>query len=262
MPEGLEVELYRRAAGAALGRPIARIDLPVPAYVRGGHDPVEISTVLVGDAFTAARRRGKLLLLDAASGVLGLRFGMTGRLIVDGHAAIERLEYASDRDDPSWDRLVVTFGDGGALRLRDQRRLGSVELDPDEDALGADVFAVDGSDLGRILSRSSRPLKARLLDQSQLAGLGNLLVDEILWRASLDPTRPADSLNAVERRRLLRHLRATLEELLARGGSHTGDLHEQRHPGGRCPRDGAPLTSRRVGGRTTYACTYHQRAQD
>ncbi len=262
MPEGIEVELYRRAALVALGRPIASVRIPVAAYVRGGSDRREIEARLVGEGFTGARRRGKLLLLDSPGVVLGLRFGMTGRLIVDGAAPVERLEYASDRDDRAWDRLVVTFGDGGTLRVRDQRRLGSVELDPDEGALGVDAFEVQGSQLASILATSSRPLKARLLDQARIAGLGNLLVDEILWRASLDPRRPASSLTSPERRRLLRHLRATLDELLRRGGSHTGDLQEQRHRDGVCPRDGAPMKRHRVGGRTTYACSVHQRAQD
>ena len=154
------------------------------------------------------------------------------------------------------------FADGGSLRVRDQRRLGSAEVDPDEDELGVDLFSVTGADLTRILGSSTRPLKARLMDQSQLAGLGNLLTDEILWRASLAPERPADSLDTNERRRLLHHLRRTVRQLLERGGSHMGDLQDERHPDGRCPRDGAPLRRCTVGGRTTYACSDHQRARD
>lgn len=261
MPEGLEIEIYRRAADACLDRRIAKVTVPEPAFVRNG--PVaEIEAALVGERFVAARRRGKLLILDTDDHRLGLRFGMTGRLIVDGEAPIERLEYSSGRDDVAWDRLIVGFDDGGAFRIRDQRRLGSVELDPDEDALGVDVFEVTGAQLGEILRTSSRPLKARLMDQTVLAGLGNLLTDEILWRASLHPERPADSLTAADRRRLLHHIRRTLPQLLARGGSHMGDLQDQRHPDGVCPKDGAVLSRRTVGGRTTYACSLHQRAQD
>ena len=135
-------------------------------------------------------------------------------------------------------------------------------LDPDEAELGVDLFDVTGGDLTRILGSSTRPLKARLMDQAQIAGLGNLLTDEILWRASLDPERPADSLGAAERRRLLHHLGRTVRLLLDRGGSHMGDLQDERHPDGRCPRDGALLRRCTVGGRTTYACPDHQRAQD
>lgn len=264
MPEGLEIELYRRAAEAALGREIAEVTVPVAAFVRNG-SAAGLRDALVGRRFGVARRRGKLLMLDAGDteGVtLGLRFGMTGRLIVDDDAIIEQLEYSSGRNDEAWDRLIVDFVDGGSLRVRDQRRLGSAELDPDEGELGVDLFEVSGADLTRVLGSSTRPLKSRLMDQAQLAGLGNLLTDEILWRASLDPERPADSLDAAERRRLLHHLQRTVRLLLDRGGSHMGDLQDQRHPDGRCPRDGAPLRRRTVGGRTTYACPDHQRAQD
>jgi formamidopyrimidine-DNA glycosylase len=101
-------------------------------------------------------------------------------------------------------------------------------------------------------------LKARLLDQSRVAGLGNLLVDEILWRSGLDPARPAESLTPAEHRRLHRHLRTGVEDLLQRGGSHTGHLQPARVRGGRCPRDGTELLRRTVGGRTTYSCPVHQ----
>lgn len=264
MPEGLEIELYRRAAEAALDREIAGLTAPVAAFVRNG-SVAGMGDALVGRRFGTARRRGKLLLLDTTDAegvVLGLRFGMTGRLIVDDDAVIEQLEYSSDRNDEAWDRLIIEFVDGGSLRVRDQRRLGSAELDPDEDELGVDLFEVTGGDLTRILGSSTRPLKSRLMDQTQIAGLGNLLTDEILWRSSLDPQRPAAGVDTSERRRLLHHLRRTVRLLLERGGSHMGDLQDQRHPDGRCPRDGAPLRRCTVGGRTTYACPDHQRAQD
>lgn len=264
MPEGLEVELYRRAAEGALDRTIVDVTVPVAGFVRNG-SVQDLRDALVGRRFGAARRRGKLLLLDGdhvEGATLGLRFGMTGRLIVDDDAVIDRLEYSSDRNDPAWDRVIVGFDDGGSLRVRDQRRLGNVELDPDEGELGVDLFDVTAADLTRILGSSARPLKARLMDQAQLAGLGNLLTDEILWRASLHPERRSDGLDATERRRLLHHLRRTVRLLLARGGSHMGDLQDQRHPDGTCPRDGARLRRCAVGGRTTYACPDHQRAQD
>ena len=95
--------------------------------------------------------------------------------------------------------------------------------------------------------------------QSRIAGLGNLLTDEALWRADLDPARPARSLDPDEVRRLHRTIRSTLRTLQRRGGSHTGDHMEARHPGGLCPRDGTPLVIRQVGGRTTYSCPSHQR---
>jgi formamidopyrimidine-DNA glycosylase len=260
VPEILEVELYRRLAATVLGRPIVAVDAPDPWFLKGGLTADALAEVLTGRAFATDRRIGKLLLLDVADGpTVGLRFGMTGVLEVDGGRAIERLEYASARRDPAWDRVTVHFADGGDLRLRDPRRLGAVELDPDESRLGADALTVTPGALRRALVGSRAPLKARLLDQARLAGVGNLLADEILWRAGLDPARPAGSLSPAELRRLHRHVRTTLDDLLARGGSHTGDLMAARVRGGTCPRDGAPLRRRAIGGRTTYSCSRHQR---
>jgi formamidopyrimidine-DNA glycosylase len=96
------------------------------------------------------------------------------------------------------------------------------------------------------------------MDQARVAGVGNLLADEILWRAGLDPERPAGSLTPNELRRLHRHLGPTIRRLLERGGSHTGDLQPHRAAGGTCPRDGEPLVRRTVGGRTTWSCPRHQ----
>ena len=100
------------------------------------------------------RRRGKLLLLDTSDDgpTLGLRFGMTGVLELDGVAAIDGLEYSSHRKDPAWERFAVHFDDGGALRLRDPRRLGGVELDPEEERLGPDAGDVSVAQLTAILA--------------------------------------------------------------------------------------------------------------
>ncbi len=255
----LEVEQYRQLAATTLDRPIVGVEAPDPWFLKRGLDAATVAGALIGRSFDAARRIGKLLLLDVADGpTLGVRFGMTGALFVDGIPAIARLEYTRELSDPRWDRLVVHFVDEGALCVRDPRRLGGVELDPDESRLGIDASLVTVSRLRDLLGTSTAPLKARLLDQSRLAGVGNLLADEILWRAGLDPARPAGSLSAAEVRRLQRHLRATLAELTGRGGSHTGDLQAMRRPDGVCPRDGTPLLRRTIGGRTTYSCPRHQ----
>jgi formamidopyrimidine-DNA glycosylase len=258
MPELLEVEQYRRLAEHAVGRRIVDVHAPDAWYLKGGLDAAAVRAALVGERIVAARRRGKLLLLDTDGGAtVGLRFGMTGRLLVDGRAAIERLEYSSGRDVTAWDRFTLRFGRGGELRMRDPRRLGAVELDPDEEALGPDATAVTRGQLAGIL-QSEAPVKARLMDQRRLAGLGNLLADEILWRTGIDPARPARSLDPTEITRLHRHLRRTLDQLEGRGGSHMGDLQAQRQRGGTCPRDGALLARRTIGGRTSYSCPAHQ----
>lgn len=257
MPEGIEIEIYRRAADAVVGRRVASVSC-FEGYAWGGASTDDVMTALHGATISGTRRIGKLLLLDGDQLTVGLRFGMTGRLLVDGDAPIGELLYSTTRPDPTYLRFQIEFAEGGSLGIVDPRRLGGVELEPDEAALGPDVFAIAAEELAPALEGGRGPLKARLLDQARVAGIGNLIADEALWRAGLAPTRPAGSLSADE----IQHLAATLAEtvalLFARGGSHTGDLQEQRHRDGVCPRDGVLLSRTQVGGRTTYWCGEHQ----
>jgi formamidopyrimidine-DNA glycosylase len=259
VPELLEVETYRQLAESALGRTIAAVASPDAWFLKGGVSGPTLSRSLVGRRFVAARRIGKLLLLDVDAGpTVGIRFGMTGTLIVDDRAGVDQMRYAPKRRDPVWDRWTVRFGDGGTLVVHDPRRLGGVLLDPDVSALGPDAFAIGRAQLAATLQESRAPLKARLLDQAKVAGIGNLIADELLWRAGLSPLRPSDSLTPNEVRRLHANLARTLADLTRDGGSHTGDLMEERRTGGRCPRDGHELTRSTVGGRTSWWCPGHQ----
>ncbi len=290
VPEILEVETYRRQAEKLLGRRVADVIADDDLYLKGATTPETLSRALVGRQVAAVRRRGKLLLLDfedppTTSGVairasesegedsspvdvrsqtnspgvtLGIHFGMTGRLVVDGDVAIDRLLYTSGEHRPEYARFALLFDGGGELVVSDPRRLGRVELDPDESQLGPDAMELTRSQLVEALDDSKAALKSRLLDQSRIAGLGNLLVDDILWRAGIDPHRQAGSLDSEEIDRLLTAIRESLAELGARGGSHTSDLHAERHEGGHCPLDGAELRKDVIGGRTTYWCPQHQ----
>jgi len=259
VPELIEVETYRRAAEAVVGRTVADVDAPDAWFLKRGASPSLVTDAAAGARVESADRHGKVLLLPLSSGVvLGLRFGMTGRLVVDGGAPIGALEYSSARFDPAWERFGLRFRGGGSLVVSDARRLGGVELDPDTGLLGPDASTITAPQLRCALDGSAAPLKAALLDQHRVAGLGNLLVDETLWRSGLDPARPAGGLDAPEVRRLAGRIRSTVSDLSARGGSHTGDLQDERHRGGRCPRCGEELTRRTLGGRTTYSCPRHQ----
>jgi formamidopyrimidine-DNA glycosylase len=262
LPEGIEVEQARRLVEArALGRRIAGVDAPDAWYLKRGVTAAALDAALPKHRFTAARRRGKLLLLDTdrAGPTLALHLGMSGRVLIDGEAAGDPLIYGTNRENPVWHRFTVRFADRGSLALRDPRRLGGVELGPDEERLGPDAFTVTPAHLDHVLTRSRAPVKAVLMDQSRIAGLGNLLTDEALWRAGIDPARPARELDRAERRRLHRAIGRTLTVLLERGGSHTGDHMAQRVLGGVCPKDGTPLERRTVAGRTTFSCPQHQR---
>src|SRR5205085_6409879 len=178
---------------------------------------------------------------------------------IDGHSGVDELLYAPRLALDKWDRFGLRFTDGGELRMQDPRRLGGVELDPAEARLGPDALSVTPTGLAAAIGhgRSTAPLKARLMDQSRIAGVGNLAADELLWRAGLGPARPAGGLSANELRRPHRHLRGTMADLMARGGSHAGDLMAERRVGGVCPKDGTPLVRRTVGGRTTFSCPKH-----
>jgi formamidopyrimidine-DNA glycosylase len=263
VPEILEVELYRGLAEKALGRTIDHVWMVDSRYGRGGTTARRLSGALGGQKFTAARRRGKLLLLDTGNGpTLGIRFGMTGGLVVDHQEALDRLLYGPGVFDEKWVRARVTFVDGGHLALHDPRRFGSLELAPDEERLGPDALTVTKAQLGEVVAvgasrTAGAPLKARLMDQERLAGIGNLLADEMLWRANLDPERRT-GLSESELVGLHGAMRATLRQLGRRGGSHMGDLMGERRSDGRCPRDGAELRRATVGGRTTYWCPAHQ----
>jgi formamidopyrimidine-DNA glycosylase len=259
VPEILEVEAARAVLAAhALDRKIEAVHAPDAWFLKRGTTAEALTAVLVDESFTDARRRGKSMVLDTSAGArVGLHLGMSGRVLVDDEEAGDPLVYASNRRVEAWHRFGVHFADGGSFFLRDPRRLGGVELDPDESRLGPDAFTLTINELDHALGKRTAPVKAVLMDQARVAGLGNLLTDEALWRAGIDPERPAYELDAQTRKDLQRAIRTTLRTLGRRGGSHTGDM-----PRGRdavCPRDGADLVRRTVGGRTTYSCPVHQR---
>jgi formamidopyrimidine-DNA glycosylase len=259
MPEILEVEDARQVLEhGALEREIVKVYAPDLWFLKRGTTPAALRHALKGNAFTAARRRGKQIVLDTKDPDvrLGVHLGMSGRVLVDDQEGGDPLIYASNRRMPAWHRFGVHFADGGSFMLRDPRRLGAVELDPDESRLGPDALTVTFNEFDHALDRRTAPIKAVLMDQSRIAGLGNLLVDEILWRAGIDHARRADTLSGDDRKRLHKVERQTVRTLQRRGGSHMGDM--PREEGVPCPRDGAPLQRRTIGGRTTYSCPEHQ----
>jgi formamidopyrimidine-DNA glycosylase len=179
--------------------------------------------------------------------VLGLHLGMAGRLVVD-----------EAPDEHGWDRFTLLFEDGGRLALRDKRRLGRAILDPDLQGVGPDAASISRDAFRERVGRGGAPIKARLMDQSVLAGVGNLLADETLWRARLSPLRAAGELAVEELDRLRRELRAATRAAMRDGGVHTGEVIPFRKAGERCPRCGAGMVRGTVGGRTTWWCPQEQ----
>ena len=171
MPEILEVEAAREVLGAhALDREIARVHAPDTWFLKRGTTGAALRHALIGNSFTAARRIGKQIVLDTKDPDvrLGVHLGMSGRVIVDGEEAGDPLVYASNREVAKWHRFGVHFVDGGSFMLRDPRRLGAVELDPDESRLGPDALHADRSSSSTTRSaKRTAPIKAVLMDQAR-----------------------------------------------------------------------------------------------
>ena len=276
MPELPEVESVRTHLEPALvGRRFERVTIDDPRLVRPS-DPAEVAAELQGERVEAVERRGKYLVVRFESGrVLLIHLRMTGSLL--------RTAGGSLPDDPHR-RAVVKLDDGSDVAYRDVRRFGTwLLLEPGEAEpyLGARVgdepldALFTAARLGERLAGRRTSLKAALLDQRTLAGMGNIYADEALWRARLNPLRPASSLDRAELRRLHRSIRVALEQGLARQGSTlrdyrlpdggAGSMQDEFRVYGRggepCDRCGTPIARTRVAGRTTWFCPTCQPAE-
>jgi formamidopyrimidine-DNA glycosylase len=271
VPELPEVETARSLiAEHALYRRIVGVD-DTDAFVCRPHSPGQLRDALVGRTLTAARRRGKTMWCETSGAGrsttpgpdLGIHLGMGGRIVVvsgDGRAAEGGgpRRQGTQPAKPVWNRFALEFADGGRLVLFDRRRLGRVRLNPDLDALGPDAGEVTAAQFRSLIMKGTVAVKARLLDQSKIAGVGNLLADEALWRAWVSPAARAGQLPREDVDRLYRALRSALRSAIAKGGVHTGEVIAARHPGGRCPRCGAEMEHGTVGGRSTWWCSREQ----
>jgi formamidopyrimidine-DNA glycosylase len=269
MPELPEVESVRRQLEPVLvGRSFERVRIDDPRLVRP-YEPAEVAAELDGERVAAVERRGKYLIVRFESDrVLLIHLRMTGSLL---HAASGSLP-----DDPHR-RAVVNLDDGSDVGYRDVRRFGTwlllergeagpyLEARVGDEPLDALFTAAR---LGERLARRRTSLKAALLDQRTLAGIGNIYADEALWRARLSPLRPASGLDRAELRRLHRGIRAALEQGLARQGSTLRDYRLPDGSGGAmqnefrvygrrdepCDRCGTLIARTQVAGRTTWFC--------
>ena len=213
MPELPEVETVRRQLEPVLvGRRFERVVIDDPRLVRP-FDRVEVAAELEGERVAALDRRGKYLIVRFESGrVLLIHLRMTG--------SFRHRRNGAGEDDPHR-RAVVRLDDGSDVAYRDVRRFGTwLLVEPDElepylaERLGEEplVAGFTPARLARRLAGRRAPIKAALLDQRTLAGLGNIYVDEALWRARIHPLRPAGELDANDVRRLHGAIRRVLED--------------------------------------------------
>jgi formamidopyrimidine-DNA glycosylase len=261
MPELPDVEHFRRFfVRHAGGRTIEEVTAD-PTIVRNA-TPEALHRGLRGRRFEAEPERvGKWLTCWTDGPALIVHFGMTGYFWW-GEDATGRHPH---------DRMVITFAGGGELRYRNMRKLGGVWLahDPNEAAeilgpLGPDALTVSRSDFLQRLSRRRGGAKAALMDQMFVAGVGNLMADEILWQARLHPRRPIESMSQAERATLFRSMHRVLrravdvDDYMTR--HRTWLVHVRGTPGAVCPRDRTPLERTVAAGRTTYFCPVCQPA--
>jgi formamidopyrimidine-DNA glycosylase len=252
VPELPDVEHYRRfLARHAVGACVERVLVTDPGILRNT-DAATLDTALRGHRFEEPERRGKWLIAWTSGPVVLLHFGMTGDLI-----------WGPDQSGRHRHDRVIFVLDRGELRYRNMRKLGGLwlahgpdEVEPILSGLGPDALSLDRHAFEGLLRRRRGQVKTALMDQTLLSGVGNLLADEILWRARIHPARPVQDLTETERRALFaalrRSIRAGIEEF--DGGMRTRWMRVRGQPGARCPRCRSALDRMVVGGRTTYFC--------
>jgi formamidopyrimidine-DNA glycosylase len=266
MPELPDVELFKRYLDShALHQTIRRVTVSDTRILRG-LSAEELVARLEGNRIEASERHGKHILARLArDGWLTLHFGMTGGLV-----------YFRDAGPaPPQERLRFDFEKGRHMAYTSRRMLGRVGLTDDaaafikSEGLGPDALdpAFDLATFQATLGRRERDVKSVLMDQSLIAGIGNIYADEILFQARVHPSTRVAQLGEEKRRRLLRRIKEVLTTAIECGTDAelvldrlpSGYLLPHRTRGGRCPRCGRAITSFKSRGRTSYYCSHCQR---
>ncbi len=274
MPELPEVEyVARQLRDELVGRRIVRVAVSWPRIV-AEMPPDELAARVVGRMVTGIGRRGKYLLIALEGGeTLIVHRRMSGNLTLAPPDAAGAYPYV---------RAAFELDDGRRLLYSDPRKFGRITVATDADlprvfaALGPEPLddeAFTAAALAARLAGTKRSIKAALLDQGIVAGLGNIYADEALFRARIHPLRPADSLNGAELAALREAIQAVLLVGIAHGGTTFGrhrDLHNEagtnlehllayRKTGQPCPRCGTPIERIVVAQRGTHYCPHCQR---
>lgn len=259
MPELPENEAQRRLVEReCLHRTIERVEL--------GEDVTYITLPgdnerarLVGRQFTETRRHGKNIFIGSKTGPwMAVHLGMTGRLI----------PFDAPDDPPSKTKLLVRFEGQRRLAFRCPRKLGKIRIIDDVDAfieeqgLGPDALIISRKQFSNALGDSRSPIKAALMDQGKLAGIGNLWSDEVLFQTGIAPTISADALGEDRLENVRRAMQEILKTVVATDATYAelpdDWLIRHREKGRPCPRCSGRIANAKIGGRTAYFCTKHQ----
>ena len=258
MPELPEVEMARRyLQGVTLLQPIGAVSV-LDERILSGVSSKALECSLARSQFTSIHRHGKRLFLRLRDDLwLMLHLGLTGRLVY----------LQAGEDEPRHTRLRVTFQNGCRLVFDDPRIFGEVGLTKSpsiflaERKIGPDALELKKDGFLEIMRGRRGVIKAALLNQRLVAGLGNLYADEALFQASICPrSRGLDETELVS---LFSSIQEVLKMALSTGANLANlpdsYLLKHRHDGGTCPWDGSILRHEKIGGRTSYYCPKHQK---
>lgn len=273
MPELPEVEITRRhLESVMLGRVLDRVEVNHVRTARHNTSPDEVVSRLTGRRVMDVHRHGKFLRVELDDGqIMVAHLGMSGRWSVNGE------------DETPHTHFVATLDDGSVVKFIDPRTFGFVAVYDEEDVaasglsrLGPDAWAdaQKATELAKRLEGRRAPIKALLLDQGPIAGLGNIYADESLHRAGINPLTPGGELSTDDLERLLDAVRDVLDSAIAHGGTTLDDLAYLLPDGqagenmmrlgvyGRqdeaCPACGAPIERVVIRSRSTHFCPHCQ----
>ncbi len=271
VPELPEVETVRRGLEEALvGRTVTAVEVQGARTVRR-QDPRQFARHLAGRRVVGVTRRGKYLLVACEGGTLVIHLGMTGRLSIEADPQAARAPHT---------HAALTLDDGRELRFVDPRTFGELFFAPSGGTLLDDVIGplgpdalgdvVDPEALGGLVSGRRTSLKAFLLDQRTIAGVGNIYADEVCFASGLRPDRRTDTLGPGDLARLATALRTVIARAVALGGTSLGDRsyrdlfgepgsYQTEHAvygraGEPCPRCGTTIVGSRIAGRSAHFC--------
>jgi formamidopyrimidine-DNA glycosylase len=258
MPELPEVEMVRQYLEATSLHQTIRAAKVLDKRILSGSSAGNLEQVLPGLKFHCVCRHGKRLFLKLLEEVyLTIHLGLTGDLAYQ----------QEQEEEPRHTRLLITFENGRRLAFDDSRIFGEVGLTPspqkflEERKIGPDTMRVGKEEFLKIMRGRKGIIKSALLNQSLVAGLGNLYADEALFQAGIYPK--SRGLDEAQLSDLFSSIQLTLSTALKTHAdlSKLPDsfLLPHRHPGGKCPRDGEELKHEKIGGRTSYYCPKHQK---